>query len=137
MLGLDFGPKAGQDLPKQRAQFEEEMKRDFRITARVLGEHGFTVGCKGCEAKLTGSGVKPHSLACRARMEETIRAAGRDEEVSNRRGAGIRQRVREQRHALRGGRGAHDNTPEFSRFRKTKLNQRKRSVLTPPEEKIR
>ena len=52
---------------------------------------------EGCEAKLTGSGDKPHSVACRTRIEETMRAAGRDEEVSNRRGARIRQRVREQR----------------------------------------
>ena len=88
------------------------MKRDFRITARILGEYGFTVGCKGCEAKLTGSGVKPHSVACTARTQETMRAAGRDEEVSDRRGARIRQRVREQRHSHRRGRGTHENSPE-------------------------
>ena len=35
-LGLDFGAKGGQDLPKQRVQPEEEMTRDFRITERLL-----------------------------------------------------------------------------------------------------
>ena len=47
-LGLDFGAKGGQDLPKQRVQLEEEMTRDFRVTERLLIEYGFTVGCKGC-----------------------------------------------------------------------------------------
>ena len=59
-LGLNFGPKGVQHLPKQRAQFEEEMERDFRITASVLGEYGFTMECKGCEAKLTLS-VSSHT----------------------------------------------------------------------------
>ena len=95
-----------QHLPKQRAQFEEEMERDFRITASVLGEYGFTMGWKGCEAKLTGSGFKPHSVACRTRMEETMRDAGRNEEVSNRRGA------RRTARALRGGRGTNESSPE-------------------------
>ena len=107
-LGLDFGAKGGQDQPKQRVQPEEEMKRDFRITERLLIEYGFTVGCKGCEATLKGSCVKPLSISCRRRLEETMRAAGRDEEVLNRRDARMRLREREQRHSHRGG----DRTPE-------------------------
>ena len=51
-LGLDFGAKGGQNMPKRHVQPEEEMKRDFRNTERLLIEYGFTVGCKGCEAKL-------------------------------------------------------------------------------------
>ena len=101
-LGLDFGAKGGQDLPKQRVQ-PEEMKRDFRITERLLIEYGFTVGCRGCETKLKGSGVKPHSISCRRRLEETMRAAGRGD-------ARMRQRKREQRHSHRGG----DRTPQSS-----------------------
>ena len=109
-LGLDFGAKGGQDLAKQRVQPEEEMKRDFRITERLLIEHGFTVGCKGCEAKLKGSGVEPHSISCRRCLDKTMRAAGRDEEVLNRRDARMRLREREQRHSHRGG----DRTPQSS-----------------------
>ena len=109
-MGLDFGAEGGQDLPKQRAQPEEEMKRDFRITERLLIEYGFTVGCKGCEAKFRGSGVKPHSISCRTRLEETMRAAGRDEEVVNRSDARLRER--EQRHSHRGGDGTHQSSPE-------------------------
>ena len=109
-LGLDFGAKGGQDLPKQHVQPEEEMKRDFRITERLLIEYGCTVGCKGCEAKLKGSSVKPYSISCRRRLGETMRAAGRDEEVLNRRDARMRLREREQRHSHRGG----DETPESS-----------------------
>ena len=65
----------------------------------------FTVGCNGCEAKHRGSGVKPLSISCRIRLEETMRAAGRDEEVLNRRDARMRLREREQRHSHREGDG--------------------------------
>ena len=106
------GAKGGQDLPEQRVQPEEEMKRDFRITERLLIEYGFTVRCKGCEAKLKGSGVEPHSISCRRHLEETMRAAGRDEEVLNRRDARMRLREREQRHSHRGGDGTPDSSPE-------------------------
>ena len=48
ILGLDFGGKRGQDLPKQRVQFEEEeMKRDFRITKRLFIEYGIPDGLQG------------------------------------------------------------------------------------------
>ena len=50
-LGLDFGAKGRQDLPKQRVQLGEEMKRDFGITERLLIEYGFTAGCKGFHSK--------------------------------------------------------------------------------------
>ena len=39
-LGQDFGAKGGQDMPKPRVQPEEKMKRDFRITVRLLIEYG-------------------------------------------------------------------------------------------------
>ena len=107
-LRLDFGATRGQDLSKQRVQPEEEMKRDFRITEGLLIGYGFTVGCKGCESKLKGSGVKPQSISCRRRLEETMRTARRDEEVLNRRDARMRLREREQRLSHRGG----DRTPQ-------------------------
>ena len=55
------------------------MKRDFRITERLLIECGVTVGCKGCEARVKGSGVKPHSISAedvqrRQSKNETTRA---------------------------------------------------------------
>ena len=88
------------------------MKRDFRITERLHIEYGFTLGCKGCEAKLKGSGVKPRSISCRRRLEETLRAAGRDEKVLNRRDARVRLREREQRHSHRGGDRTLESSPE-------------------------
>ena len=94
--GLDFGVTGGQDLPKQRVQIEEDTKRDFRITERLLSEYGFTVGCKGREAKLTGNGVKPHSHEFRARLEEVMRTA-----VLHRRDARMRQSAHERQHTRR------------------------------------
>ena len=109
MSGLDFGVTGGQDLPKQRVQIEEDTKRDFRFTERLLSEYGFTVGCKGCEVKLTGNGVKPHSHECGARLEEVRRAAVRDADVLHRRDARMRQSVHEWQHTRRGGSHAREN----------------------------
>ena len=85
--GLDFGAKGGQDLPKQRVQMQPDLKREFRITERLLTEYGFTAGCRGCEAKLMGQENKPHSHECRARLEEAMRDAGPDEDILERRDA--------------------------------------------------
>ena len=64
-----------------------------------------------------------------------MRASGRDEEVSNRRGTRIRQRMREQRHALGEDEELMRAVQKMSQLNQTKLNQRKRSLVTPPEEK--
>ena len=90
-------------------QIEEDTKRDFRITERLRSEYGFTVGCKGCEAKLTGNGVKPHSHECRARLEEVRRSAVRDADVLHRRDARMRQSAHERQHTRRGGSHAREN----------------------------
>ena len=89
--GLDFGARGGQDLPRQRVQVQPDLKREFRITERLLMEYGFTAGCQGCEAKLMGQANRLHSHECRARLEEAMRAAGPDEEVLERRDARLRR----------------------------------------------
>ena len=93
--GLDFGVTGGQDLPKQRVQIEEDIKREFRIAERLLSKCGFTMGCNGCEGKLTGNGVQPHTHECRARLEEVMRAAVRVADVLHRRDS----RMHERQHA--------------------------------------
>ena len=90
-------------------QIEEDTKRDIRITERLLSEYGFTVGCKGCEARLTGNGAKPRSHECRARLEEVMRAAVLDADVLHRRDARMRQSAHERQHTRRGGSHAREN----------------------------
>ena len=89
--GLDFGTAGGQNLPRQRVRPEPDMKRDFRITDKLLLEYGFTPGCRGCEAKLTGGAARMHSDACRSRIEDAIRASGPGADVLERRDARLRR----------------------------------------------
>ena len=52
---------------------EPGLNRNFRINNRILEKYGPTMGCKGCENKMTGDDARPHSSECRARLEELMR----------------------------------------------------------------
>ena len=52
--GLDLGASERQLLPKQCARDEPGLSRNFRINNRILEKYGPTMGCKGCENKMTG-----------------------------------------------------------------------------------
>ena len=54
--GMDFGARGGQDLPEQRTRPEPDVKRDFRITDRILEKYGTTGVCAGGEANIAGDG---------------------------------------------------------------------------------
>ena len=49
------------------------LNRNFRINGRSLEKYSPTMGCKGCENKMTGDDARPHSSECRARLEELMR----------------------------------------------------------------
>ena len=53
--GLDFGASGGQFLPKQGVRHEPGLNRNFTINNRILEKYGPTMGCKGCENKMTGT----------------------------------------------------------------------------------
>ena len=67
--GLDFGASGGQFLPKHGVRHEPGLNRNFRINSRILEKYGPTMGCKGCENKMTGDDARPHSSECRVRLE--------------------------------------------------------------------
>ena len=62
-------------LTKPEARAEEEVvRRNFRITNRILEKDGHTPGCIGCEAALAGGarGRREHTDACRNRIENKM-----------------------------------------------------------------
>ena len=63
------------------------VKRDFRITWRLIDELGPTPGCKACQSILEGRGSRGrvHLTACRRRFEEKMKEAGKPLEDSNER----------------------------------------------------
>lgn len=83
--GLDFGDKDGADLPDATAQDRNVQKRDFRISADLLREHGYTLECPGCQAKRDNLEHRGHSAACRKRIEEAMKKKDQDAPALHRR----------------------------------------------------
>ena len=46
--------------------------RRFRITKKMLLDHGFSARCEGCRAALEGKASQNHSEECRKRILESI-----------------------------------------------------------------
>ena len=46
--------------------------RRFKITKRMLTDHGYSARCEGCKAALEGSPSQNHSESCRKRILEAI-----------------------------------------------------------------
>ena len=91
---LDFGASGGQFLPKQGVRHELALNRNFRINSRILEKYGPTMGCKGCEDKMTGDDARPHSSECRARLEEQMRGDDVEAEIIARRNDKREQRAK-------------------------------------------
>jgi hypothetical protein len=71
--GLDFGARGGRKLAEPRVQPEPGLKRNFRISDRLMEKYGATDGCEGCRAKASGDEYRAaHSAACRTRFEEAM-----------------------------------------------------------------
>ena len=52
---------------------EPAVPRRMRIRPEDLQQHGYTIGCPGCEAVQTGSSIRRnHTEECRTRMEEAM-----------------------------------------------------------------
>ena len=62
---MKFGKPEPLTKPEARAE-EEVVRRNFRITNRILEKYGHTPGCIGCEAALAfgTSGRREHTNAC-------------------------------------------------------------------------
>ena len=61
------------EVPKARKE-EEVVRRNFRITKRILEKYGHTSGCPGCEADMEGrdKGGRGHTRGCRERIEKRM-----------------------------------------------------------------
>ena len=63
----------------------EGRPRSIYILPRMLADYGYTDECPGCAAKKAGLAVsKPHSAACRKRVEEKIGEDPRGKETKER-----------------------------------------------------
>ena len=66
------------EIPKEvlmKPSVHEGEKRRLQITKEMLEEHGYTEDCAGCTYKRLGlpkSEQRPHSEACRKRIEEVL-----------------------------------------------------------------
>ena len=47
-------------------------RREFKITRKLLEKHGYHSDCSGCDAVLNRTSQRPHSAACRNRLEEEM-----------------------------------------------------------------
>ena len=47
----------------------ELVRRQWRITAEMVKEHGFTLSCEGCRAMRDGRAQRGHDKKCRERFE--------------------------------------------------------------------
>ena len=70
--GIDFGAKSGQKIDDKNEE-AISVSREFKITAAHLQKYGHTPDCLGCKAKLLDMAKRPHSKACRERIETAIR----------------------------------------------------------------
>ena len=59
--------------PTEAPRKEPGMRR-MKITATMLEKYGRTEGCEGCKSKAAGLNQRPHSEACRSRIEEALEA---------------------------------------------------------------
>ena len=111
--GLDFGASRGQFLPKQGVRHEPGLNRNFRINNRFLDKYGPTMGCKGCENKMTGDDARPPSSECRARLEELMRGDDVEAEIIARRDDRREQRAKviAERNKAKAEEGSEPRTP--------------------------
>ena len=83
----------GEMQPSEKEVVREELNapKAFHTKKEDYDEHGYTRGCIGCRALLTGTSRQKHSPQCRQRMEkemgdlERVKAAKRRRESSSRR----------------------------------------------------
>ena len=139
--GLDSGASGGQLLPKQGARHEPGLNRNFRINNRILEKYGPTMGCKGCENKMTGDDARPHSSESRARLEELMREDDVEAEIIARRDDRREQRAKviAERNKAKDEQGSEPRTapqPASSssngqQERQVEANNAKRSQMTP------
>ena len=66
-------PTAVITIPDPRPIETTYVPRSISLRAQDFAKHGYTAGCPSCAQIVTGIGTrKPHSVECRARMEELI-----------------------------------------------------------------
>ena len=81
-----WSPEGPEDVidPKVRFLNEDEMVgrarpqevegkiHRLRLTKEEVVKHGFTEGCRGCTAMVSGTIARTHTEACRSRMEAAV-----------------------------------------------------------------
>ena len=71
----------GERLPRVSARHQEGLRRDFKITKRILKKYGFSQACSGCHTAQFGlrqGASREHTKGCTARIEIAIRSTGED-----------------------------------------------------------
>ena len=62
----------GDDLPSRADAVPSAARRTYLRKNVELKRYGCTRGCPGCDAARLNSVAKPHTAACRARIEEAM-----------------------------------------------------------------
>ena len=60
----------------------DKIPRKFYITRKDVQEHGYTKNCPGCTSWKNGEAKRPHTKACRDRLEESMKGQARLENRS-------------------------------------------------------
>ena len=76
-----------EELRQQAKEDEGVIRRNFRITKRLIEKYGHTSGCIGCEALMEGRirGARDHTRECRARIEKSMKEDPEDKVWINKR----------------------------------------------------
>ena len=67
-------PEADNGERMQHQRDGDPVPRPFSITRKDLINYGYTPGCPGCQAAANDFRYKPHTIACRKRVEEAMLA---------------------------------------------------------------
>ena len=73
--GVERMPEELQQEEKQAITSELNMPKSFHTKREDYERHGYTRGCLGCRALLTGTTRQKHTAQCRSRLEKAL--AGR------------------------------------------------------------
>ena len=91
-------PEGVTEESRQRQRDGEPIPRSLKLTRKDLVNFGYTPGCPGCQAAANDMRYKPHTTACRQRLEKAMMddefGSNRVKEARAREDAYLEQQVR-------------------------------------------
>ena len=121
-------------LPKPTiVQEEGTRRRRARMNREDFYKHGFSEGCQGCRSIIANGDARPHTEACRARMEEALRdtAEGRAKllRAKERIDAEVAERGERMMARAEAGAGGHEGVGESAEQQPKRIRVAQESVV--------